>query len=95
MCSIGFCFRTYFILIYVNDIGNVINEINEKIMLFADDSNAFIINKDIMQIKQNSENKLEEWLAANKLTLEINIHKNVRHYIKETAKLVVYTMCVI
>ncbi len=27
-------------LIYVNDIGNVTKENNEKIMLFADDSNA-------------------------------------------------------
>ncbi len=44
-------------------------------MLFANDSNAFVINKDINQIKENSEKlfcKLEEWFAANKLTLNLD-----------------------
>ncbi len=34
-------------LIYINDIGNVTKENNEKNKLFADDSNAFIINKNL------------------------------------------------
>ncbi len=42
-------------LIYVNDIGNVTKENNEKNMLIADDSNAFIINKNLHQLKQNAE----------------------------------------
>ncbi len=52
-------------------------------MLFADDSNAFVINKDINQIKQNSEklfSKLEECFAANKLTLNLdNNNFNIFH----------------
>ncbi len=62
-------------LIYVNDIGNVTKENNEKNMLFADDSNAFIIHKNLHQLKQNAERlfiKLEEWFSANKLTINID-----------------------
>ncbi len=70
-------------------------EINEQIMLFADDSYAFMTNKDLNQLKLNSEKlfaKLEEWFAANKRTINVdktnfNIfhpprkknHKNLMH----------------
>ena len=61
-------------LIYVNDIGNITKENNEKIMLFADDSNASIIHKNLHQLKQNAERlfiKLEEWFLSNKLTISV------------------------
>ncbi len=38
-------------LLYINDIGNLVNDSNEKLMLFADDSNAFIIHKKYDRIK--------------------------------------------
>ncbi len=44
-------------------------------MLFADDSNAFIIHKNLHQLKQNAERlfiKLEEWFSSNKLTINID-----------------------
>ncbi len=62
-------------LIYVNDKGNVTKEINEIIMLFTHDSNAFMINKDLNKLKLNSGKlfaKLEEWFAANKLTINVD-----------------------
>ena len=47
----------------------------KKSCYFADDSNAFMINKDINKLKRNSEkifDKLEEWFAANKLTINVD-----------------------
>ncbi len=46
-------------------------------MLFADDSNAFIVNKTLKELKQNAELlmlKLSAWFTSNKLTL--NLEKN-------------------
>ncbi len=50
----GSVLRPVLCLMYVNDIENVTKEINEEIMLFANDSNVFMINKDL---------NLEEWFA--------------------------------
>ncbi len=44
-------------------------------MLFADDTNAFPMNKDLNQLKHDGEkllSKLCDWFAANKLTLNID-----------------------
>ncbi len=63
------------LLLYINDIGNLVNDSNEKLMLFADDSNAFIIHKNMTELKQLSEelnNKLCNWFCANKLTLNLD-----------------------
>ncbi len=40
----------FLIHVYVNDIGNacISKNINDKIMLFADDTNAFTVNKDLI-----------------------------------------------
>ncbi len=41
-------------LIYVNDIGNISKTNTDQIMLFADDTNAFVIDNDLNQLKQNA-----------------------------------------
>ncbi len=43
---------------YVNDIGNISKNINDKIMLFADDTKAFTVNKDLNQLKYDGEKLL-------------------------------------
>ncbi len=56
-------------LIYVNDIGNIIVNSKEKLMLFADDSNAFVVNKTLKELKHNAEIlmlKLNAWFNSNK-----------------------------
>ncbi len=53
-------------LIYVYDIGNISKTINDKIMLFADDTNAFTVNKDLNELKHDGEkllSKLCDWFA--------------------------------
>ena len=67
-----------FFLLYINDMINVSNTV--FLILFADDSNAFIKGKNINQIihQLNDElQKLTEWLVANRLTL--NLKKT--HYV--------------
>ncbi len=62
-------------LIYVNDISTVTKGSNDKIMLFADDSNAFVINKDLNILIRNSTTlfaKIKNWFSANKLTINID-----------------------
>ena len=34
-------------VLYITDIGYLVNDRNEKLMLFADDSNAFVIHKEM------------------------------------------------
>ncbi len=41
-------------LIYVNDIGYISKNIDDKIMLFADDTNAFTMNKDLNQPRKTA-----------------------------------------
>jgi len=55
-------------LIYINDISNAL--IDSHIKLFADDSNLFIVNKNIndLYIQSNRElSALAQWIQANKL----------------------------
>ena len=65
-------------LLYVNDIGNCVKNIgNCKLMLFADDTNVFLIGSNMRQLMLQAENillQLITWFNANKLTL--NVEKN-------------------
>ena len=57
-------------LVYMNDIGKAIP--NEKIKLFADDTNLFIFDKDSKGLCLKATDcldKLNLWFLANKLTL--------------------------
>ncbi len=59
-------------LLYINDIRNLVNDSNKKLMLSAYDSNAFIIHKNMTELKQLAEEpiyKLCNWFCANRLTL--------------------------
>lgn len=65
-------------LLYINDLANVSNDI--KFILFADDSNIFFHGKDpdeLIELANPEMPKIMNWLAANKLTL--NVKKT--HYI--------------
>ena len=73
-----------FFLLYINDMINVSNTL--FLILFADDSNAFIIGKNINHIihQLNDElHKLTEWLVANRLTLNL---KKTHYVIFSSAK---------
>lgn len=63
----------FFLYVYMNDLVNV--SIKLLLMLFADDSNAFISGKDVAGTL-NEENleleKLESWLNANVLGLNLS-----------------------
>ena len=68
-------FQCHFKFNYINDIGNLVNDSNEKLMLFADDSNAFIIHKNMKELQQLAEepiNKLCNWFCAKRLTLNLD-----------------------
>jgi hypothetical protein len=57
-------------LIYVNDIGNAVP--NEKVKLFADDTNLFVFENSSAALNQKSNfciNELNKWFIANKLSL--------------------------
>ena len=59
-------------LIFINDIGNV--DLNPKPRLFADDTNLFLYNKNLLTLNKMCNRSLaiiNEWLIANKLTLNI------------------------
>ena len=62
-------------IMYVNDIGNCANDIEQcQIMLFADDTNVLLQGKDIRNLMKRSQsimNTLEMWLCANKLSLNV------------------------
>ena len=73
-----------FFLLYINDMINVSNTL--FLILFADDSNAFIKGKNINHIihQLNDElHKLTEWLVANRLTLNL---KKTHYVIFSSAK---------
>jgi len=60
-------------LVYVNDIVN--SDPNAKIKLFADDTNLFIHDQNIVKLIENANNAmvgLNDWLLANKLSLNID-----------------------
>ena len=60
-------------LIYFNDIANAVP--NEKVKLFADDTNLFIAGKTLSSINvtaNKSVEELNEWFMSNKLSLNID-----------------------
>ena len=60
-------------LIYVNDIGNAVP--NQKVKLFADDTNLFVFGKKPMDVELDSVNcinALNRWFMSNKLTLNLS-----------------------
>jgi hypothetical protein len=62
-------------ILYVNDLINA--SPSSRIRVFADDTNIFIISKDLIDLYGKCNNVLEEvsqWMLANKLS--INIEKN-------------------
>ena len=57
-------------LLYINDIGNI-PHLSNKPKLFADDTNAFIQSKNILDLKircQDAINEISLWVSANRLT---------------------------
>ncbi len=55
-------------LIYINDIANAISNKNSQLVLFADDTNIFLTNKDMWLLKLEAEKTLTElsiWFACN------------------------------
>ena len=73
-CSTRLRFRTILFLIYINDIDKAIPE--EKIKLFADDTNLFLFDKDSKSLSLKATeclNKLSQWFIANKLLSLIHI----------------------
>ena len=58
--------------IYVNDLPNVVS--NEKICLFADDTNLFVFAKDMSSLEANVNDcilKMEQWFSSNLLTVNV------------------------
>ena len=75
----GIRFTTYLVLfkgwfiLYINDISNVSPVL--KFILFADDTNIFCSGSDIVQLSiivSNELDKLNEWFAVNKLSLNLS-----------------------
>ena len=67
-------------LIYVNDIAHVSSEL--LLFLFADDTNALAFGKDLSKFINTVNEELEKlctWLAANKLSLNLNIYRQRRN----------------
>ena len=63
----------YFFLIYINDFQNCLE--NSNLIMYADDTNVFIKEKNINTLYARAQNELiniSKWLSANKLTLNIN-----------------------
>ena len=59
-------------LLYINDMPNAVP--GEKLRLFADDTNLFVVSKTAKELNRLANiqlNKLNHWLLANKLHLSI------------------------
>jgi len=72
-CTTWFRLGPLLLLIYVNDIGNVLP--NKTVKLFADDTNIFIFHQDISMINIMANEymfSLSQWFIANKLSLNID-----------------------
>ena len=68
----GSTLRPLFFLLYINDINNASSIL--QLILFADDTNAFLSHKDtdcLVDILNNELNRLSIWLGANRLSLNI------------------------
>ena len=71
-------------LIYVNDLHKVVK--NAFLLLFADDSNLFYTGNDMVDITEKINDDLQhltEWLASNKLSLNIWLSNKYREPISE------------
>ncbi len=69
----GFVLGPLLFLIYVNDIQVLTT--NTEIRLFADDTNVFIFNKDIILLQQLASkalSKLTEWFNRNRLSVNLS-----------------------
>ena len=64
-------------LIYINDLPQITNDNNSKIVLFADDTSIIITNPNFTDF-ENSVNKIfqhiNEWFSANLLSLNLDKH---------------------
>ncbi len=61
-------------LLYINDIAKSVKKHSCKIMLFADDTNIFIVHKHPIMLKQLAEvimADLCDWFITNRLTLSL------------------------
>ena len=73
-----------FLKIYVNDLHKVVK--NAFLLLFADDSNLFYSGNDMVDITEKINDDLKhltEWLASNKLSLNV---KQVHLFMQEHEK---------
>ena len=62
-------------LIYINDLGLVLNSKKTKLIMFADDSNLFAHGKDMNGLQTSVNIALEnvrQWLIANRLSLNVS-----------------------
>ena len=81
MCNFGVpqgsVFGPLLFLLYINDISHSLNEVIIK--LFADDTNCFFSGEDfdsLMEIVTSEMNSLQNWINANKLTINFDPNKS-------------------
>ena len=73
-------------ILYINDIGNASEYLHS--ILFADDSNFYISHSDInylLPLMNKEINKIQKWIAANKLTLNLSKTHYMIFHRKESA----------
>ena len=77
MCNFGVpqgsVLRPLLLLLYINDINHSLDEVIIK--LFADDTNCFFSAEDfgsLMEIVTREMNSLQNWINANKLTINFD-----------------------
>ena len=74
----GSILRPLLFLIYINDFQNCLE--NSNLIMYADDTNVFIKEKNVNTLYARAQNKLiktAKWLTANKFTLNINETKHI------------------
>ena len=70
-------------LFYINDINHSLNEVIIK--LFADDTNCFFNGEDsdsLMEVITREMNSLQNWINANKLTINFDPNKSCHNVFK-------------